>query len=99
MSCTLLEFCRLQELETVRDYLFQSQKSDPEEETKLTGKNKCPVAFNLKNCPDHYSTENIGQICKWYPLLAASVLLDVLILIASVAQSAENTIKHQLWNY
>uniref|UniRef100_UPI0037E92E33 rab3 GTPase-activating protein non-catalytic subunit isoform X2 n=1 Tax=Semicossyphus pulcher TaxID=241346 RepID=UPI0037E92E33 len=36
MSCSLLEFCRLQELKTVRDYLFQSQKSDPAEEKNQT---------------------------------------------------------------
>lgn len=48
MSCTLLEFCRLQELQTVRDYLFQSQKSEPEEDTKQTGWNKCPLTFDLK---------------------------------------------------
>ncbi|KAM3595515.1 uncharacterized protein V6R79_024591 [Siganus canaliculatus] len=34
MSCSLLEFCRLQELKTVRDYLFQSQKPEPNEENK-----------------------------------------------------------------
>ncbi|KAM4542363.1 rab3 GTPase-activating protein non-catalytic subunit isoform 2-T2 [Odontesthes bonariensis] len=32
MSCSLLEFCRLQELKTVRDFLFQSQKTEPVEE-------------------------------------------------------------------
>ncbi|XP_035465914.2 rab3 GTPase-activating protein non-catalytic subunit isoform X1 [Scophthalmus maximus] len=32
MSCSLWEFCRLQELRTVRDYLFQSQKPEPAEE-------------------------------------------------------------------
>ncbi|XP_034051245.1 rab3 GTPase-activating protein non-catalytic subunit isoform X2 [Thalassophryne amazonica] len=31
MSCSLLEFSRVQELKTVRDYLFQSQKTDPQE--------------------------------------------------------------------
>ncbi|XP_058470844.1 rab3 GTPase-activating protein non-catalytic subunit isoform X2 [Solea solea] len=36
MSCSLLEFCRLQELRTVRDYLFQSQKTEPVEEKKDT---------------------------------------------------------------
>lgn len=37
MSCSLLEFCRLQELKTVRDYLFQSQKpTEPAEEKNLT---------------------------------------------------------------
>lgn len=46
MSCTLLEFCRLQELETVRDYLFQSQKIEPQEETQQTGTNSCPFGFN-----------------------------------------------------
>uniref|UniRef100_A0A4W6CFD1 RAB3 GTPase activating protein subunit 2 (non-catalytic) n=1 Tax=Lates calcarifer TaxID=8187 RepID=A0A4W6CFD1_LATCA len=32
MSCSLLEFCRLQELKTVRDFLFNSQKTEPVEE-------------------------------------------------------------------
>ncbi|XP_072313689.1 rab3 GTPase-activating protein non-catalytic subunit [Eucyclogobius newberryi] len=32
MSCSLLEFCRLQELKTVRDYLFQRQKTADEED-------------------------------------------------------------------
>ncbi|XP_027130580.1 rab3 GTPase-activating protein non-catalytic subunit isoform X2 [Larimichthys crocea] len=36
MSCSLLEFCRLQELKTVRDYLFQSQKSEPAGEKTQT---------------------------------------------------------------
>uniref|UniRef100_A0A8C4HBC7 RAB3 GTPase activating protein subunit 2 (non-catalytic) n=1 Tax=Dicentrarchus labrax TaxID=13489 RepID=A0A8C4HBC7_DICLA len=36
MSCSLLEFCRLQELKTVRDYLFQSQKTEPAEEKSQT---------------------------------------------------------------
>lgn len=45
MSCTLLELCRLQELETVRDYLFQSQKIERQEETQQTGTNSCPFGF------------------------------------------------------
>ncbi|XP_068436295.1 rab3 GTPase-activating protein non-catalytic subunit isoform X2 [Clinocottus analis] len=36
MSCSLLEFCRLQELKTVRDYLFLSQKAEPAEEKNPT---------------------------------------------------------------
>lgn len=36
MSCSLLEFCRLQELKTVRDFLFQSQKTEPAEEKNHT---------------------------------------------------------------
>lgn len=37
MSCSLLEFCRLQELKTVRDYLFKSQKTkEPAEEKDQT---------------------------------------------------------------
>ncbi|XP_069392246.1 rab3 GTPase-activating protein non-catalytic subunit isoform X2 [Paralichthys olivaceus] len=32
MSCSLLEFCRLQELRTVRDYLFHNQRDEPVEE-------------------------------------------------------------------
>uniref|UniRef100_A0A7N6BAM3 RAB3 GTPase activating protein subunit 2 (non-catalytic) n=1 Tax=Anabas testudineus TaxID=64144 RepID=A0A7N6BAM3_ANATE len=37
MSCSLLEFCRLQELKTVRDYLFHTQKTEPVEERNQTG--------------------------------------------------------------
>uniref|UniRef100_A0AAV2JDN7 Rab3-GAP regulatory subunit N-terminal domain-containing protein n=1 Tax=Knipowitschia caucasica TaxID=637954 RepID=A0AAV2JDN7_KNICA len=36
MSCSLFEFCRLQELKTVKDYLFQSQKTEVEEEKPQT---------------------------------------------------------------
>ncbi|KAM3870837.1 rab3 GTPase-activating protein non-catalytic subunit [Diretmus argenteus] len=36
MSCCLLEFCRVQELKTVRDFLFQNQKTDPPEEKNQT---------------------------------------------------------------
>ncbi|KAK9533264.1 hypothetical protein VZT92_008393 [Zoarces viviparus] len=36
MSCSLLEFCRLQELKTVRDYLYLSQKTEPVEEKNQT---------------------------------------------------------------
>nr|XP_033498150.1 rab3 GTPase-activating protein non-catalytic subunit isoform X2 [Epinephelus lanceolatus] len=36
MSCSLLEFCRLQELKAVRDYLFQDQKTEPVEERNQT---------------------------------------------------------------
>ncbi|XP_055361414.1 rab3 GTPase-activating protein non-catalytic subunit isoform X4 [Betta splendens] len=36
MSCSLLEFCRLQELKTVRDYLFHSHKTEPNEEKNQT---------------------------------------------------------------
>ncbi|XP_026211404.1 rab3 GTPase-activating protein non-catalytic subunit [Anabas testudineus] len=36
MSCSLLEFCRLQELKTVRDYLFHTQKTEPVEERNQT---------------------------------------------------------------
>ncbi|XP_042356171.1 rab3 GTPase-activating protein non-catalytic subunit isoform X2 [Plectropomus leopardus] len=36
MSCSLLEFCRLQELKTVRDYLFQDRKTEPVEEKNQT---------------------------------------------------------------
>uniref|UniRef100_A0A7N6BYD9 RAB3 GTPase activating protein subunit 2 (non-catalytic) n=1 Tax=Anabas testudineus TaxID=64144 RepID=A0A7N6BYD9_ANATE len=35
MSCSLLEFCRLQELKTVRDYLFHTQKTEPTEEDSM----------------------------------------------------------------
>lgn len=40
MSCSLLEFCRLQELKTVRDYLFQSQKTKPVEEKNQAAENE-----------------------------------------------------------
>uniref|UniRef100_A0A3P8UIG0 RAB3 GTPase activating protein subunit 2 (non-catalytic) n=1 Tax=Cynoglossus semilaevis TaxID=244447 RepID=A0A3P8UIG0_CYNSE len=36
MSCSLLEFCRLQELKTVRDFLFQSQKTERVEENEAS---------------------------------------------------------------
>lgn len=36
MSCSLLEFCKLQELKTVRDFLFQTQKPQPEEDKAQT---------------------------------------------------------------
>ncbi|XP_047466434.1 rab3 GTPase-activating protein non-catalytic subunit isoform X4 [Mugil cephalus] len=36
MSCSLLEFCRLQELKSVRDFLFQSQNTEPAEEKNQT---------------------------------------------------------------
>ncbi|CAG5866197.1 unnamed protein product [Menidia menidia] len=36
MSCSLVEFCRLQELKTVRDFLFLSQKTTPAEEKNQT---------------------------------------------------------------
>ncbi|XP_069017004.1 rab3 GTPase-activating protein non-catalytic subunit isoform X2 [Embiotoca jacksoni] len=36
MSCSLLEFCRLQELKTVRDFLFPSQKTESVEEKNQT---------------------------------------------------------------
>ncbi|KAM4625100.1 rab3 GTPase-activating protein non-catalytic subunit isoform 2-T2 [Polymixia lowei] len=32
MSCCLLEFCRVQELRTVREFLFQNQNTDPPED-------------------------------------------------------------------
>lgn len=37
MSCSLLEFCRLQELKAVRDYLFQSQNTEATEDQNRTG--------------------------------------------------------------
>ncbi|XP_028250734.1 rab3 GTPase-activating protein non-catalytic subunit isoform X2 [Parambassis ranga] len=36
MSCSLWEFCRLQELKTVRDFLFQNQTTEPAEEKNQT---------------------------------------------------------------
>uniref|UniRef100_A0A665UW43 RAB3 GTPase activating protein subunit 2 (non-catalytic) n=1 Tax=Echeneis naucrates TaxID=173247 RepID=A0A665UW43_ECHNA len=40
MSCSLLEFCRLQEFRTVRDYLFHNQKTEPEPEEQDTTDNQ-----------------------------------------------------------
>uniref|UniRef100_A0A3P8RYJ7 RAB3 GTPase activating protein subunit 2 (non-catalytic) n=1 Tax=Amphiprion percula TaxID=161767 RepID=A0A3P8RYJ7_AMPPE len=37
MSCSLLEFCWLQELKTVRDFLYQSKKTEPAEDKNQTG--------------------------------------------------------------
>uniref|UniRef100_A0A3Q0R6S7 Uncharacterized protein n=1 Tax=Amphilophus citrinellus TaxID=61819 RepID=A0A3Q0R6S7_AMPCI len=37
MSCSLFEFCRLQEFKTVRDFLFRNQKTEPVEEKRQTG--------------------------------------------------------------
>ncbi|XP_016517570.1 rab3 GTPase-activating protein non-catalytic subunit-like isoform X3 [Poecilia formosa] len=36
MSCSLFEFCRLQELKTVRDFLFQNQSKESVEEKNIT---------------------------------------------------------------
>lgn len=36
MSCSLLEFCKLQELKAVRDFLFQTQKPQAEEDKAQT---------------------------------------------------------------
>uniref|UniRef100_A0A3P8RW40 RAB3 GTPase activating protein subunit 2 (non-catalytic) n=1 Tax=Amphiprion percula TaxID=161767 RepID=A0A3P8RW40_AMPPE len=36
MSCSLLEFCWLQELKTVRDFLYQSKKTEPAEDKNQT---------------------------------------------------------------
>ncbi|MEQ2191157.1 hypothetical protein XENOCAPTIV_022239, partial [Xenoophorus captivus] len=36
MSCSLFEFCRLQELKTVRDFLFQNQSKESAEEKNQT---------------------------------------------------------------
>lgn len=36
MSCSLLEFCKLQELKNVRDYLFNSHNTEPEEDKTQT---------------------------------------------------------------
>lgn len=40
MSCSLLEFCRLQELKTVRDFLFHNQKTEPVEDATETADNE-----------------------------------------------------------
>ncbi|XP_061599089.1 rab3 GTPase-activating protein non-catalytic subunit isoform X2 [Cololabis saira] len=39
MSCSLVEFCRLQELKAVRDLLFQSQRPEPAAEKNPTADN------------------------------------------------------------
>uniref|UniRef100_A0A3Q3WCN4 Uncharacterized protein n=1 Tax=Mola mola TaxID=94237 RepID=A0A3Q3WCN4_MOLML len=49
MSCSLLEFCRLQEFITVRDYLFQNQKTEPGEENNQTGTMDRPGLW-LQDC-------------------------------------------------
>ncbi|KAM8736631.1 rab3 GTPase-activating protein non-catalytic subunit isoform 1-T1 [Acanthopagrus schlegelii] len=36
MSCSFLEFCRLQDLKAVRDFLFLNKKTEPVEEKNLT---------------------------------------------------------------
>ncbi|XP_005728771.1 rab3 GTPase-activating protein non-catalytic subunit [Pundamilia nyererei] len=40
MSCSLLEFCRLQEFKTVRHFLFRNEKSEPVEEKSQTEDNE-----------------------------------------------------------
>ncbi|XP_030574054.1 rab3 GTPase-activating protein non-catalytic subunit isoform X2 [Archocentrus centrarchus] len=40
MSCSLFEFCRLQEFKTVRDFLFRNQKTEPVEEKRQTEDNE-----------------------------------------------------------
>uniref|UniRef100_A0A669DZA1 RAB3 GTPase activating protein subunit 2 (non-catalytic) n=1 Tax=Oreochromis niloticus TaxID=8128 RepID=A0A669DZA1_ORENI len=40
MSCSLFEFCRLQEFKTVRDFLFRNEKSEPVEEKSQTEDNE-----------------------------------------------------------
>ncbi|KAK5603609.1 hypothetical protein CRENBAI_003759 [Crenichthys baileyi] len=40
MSCSLFEFCRLQELKTVRDFLFQNQSKESAEEKNQTEENE-----------------------------------------------------------
>ncbi|XP_032402875.1 rab3 GTPase-activating protein non-catalytic subunit isoform X2 [Xiphophorus hellerii] len=40
MSCSLFEFCRLQELKTVRDFLFQNQSKELVEEKTQTAENE-----------------------------------------------------------
>lgn len=44
MSCSLVEFGRLQELKTVRDFLFQSHNPDPSEENQQTGTAPSPFS-------------------------------------------------------
>ncbi|XP_037551139.1 rab3 GTPase-activating protein non-catalytic subunit [Nematolebias whitei] len=40
MSCSLFEFCKIQELKTVRDFLFQNQTTKPVEEKNQTADNE-----------------------------------------------------------
>uniref|UniRef100_A0A3B4VAW8 RAB3 GTPase activating protein subunit 2 (non-catalytic) n=1 Tax=Seriola dumerili TaxID=41447 RepID=A0A3B4VAW8_SERDU len=56
MSCSLLEFCRLQELRTVRDYLFHNQKTEPAEEKDQTG---------TKLFAPQVEEEAVGQSAPW----------------------------------
>uniref|UniRef100_A0A3Q3E9W2 RAB3 GTPase activating protein subunit 2 (non-catalytic) n=1 Tax=Labrus bergylta TaxID=56723 RepID=A0A3Q3E9W2_9LABR len=59
MSCSLLEFCRLQELKTVRDYLFKSQQSEPAEEKSQTDQS-LSFCFNPQ-----VEEETTGQSGPW----------------------------------
>lgn len=76
MSCTLLEFCRLQELETVRDYLFQSQKIEPQEETQKTGTNSCPFGFNWTKTGQIIKLRQVMINCLHHPLFRLNIWMD-----------------------
>lgn len=51
MSCSLVEFGRLQELKTVRDFLFQSHNPDPAEENQQTGTSPSPFSDDKERIP------------------------------------------------
>lgn len=76
MSCTLLEFCRLQELETVRDYLFQSQKIEPQEETQQTGTNSCPFGFNWTKTGQIVKIRQVIINYRHHPLFRLDIWMD-----------------------
>lgn len=76
MSCTLLEFCRLQELETVRDYLFQSQKLDPQEEFQQTGTNSCPFGFNWTKTGQIIKLHQVMINYLHHPLFRLNIWMD-----------------------
>lgn len=54
MSCSLVDFGRLQDLKTVRDFLFQSHDSDPAEENQQTGTAPFTLSDNKKLIPKDY---------------------------------------------
>ncbi|XP_039993735.1 rab3 GTPase-activating protein non-catalytic subunit isoform X1 [Xiphias gladius] len=78
MSCSLWEFCRVQELRTVRDYLFHSQKTEPLEEKNQTDNqlswdtSDWETAWDSGNNKDEEATsaltveeETMGQSGPW----------------------------------
>uniref|UniRef100_A0A3B3CLN8 Uncharacterized protein n=1 Tax=Oryzias melastigma TaxID=30732 RepID=A0A3B3CLN8_ORYME len=56
MSCSLLEFCRLQELRAVRDFLFQGQKPVAVEERIQAGEG---LSWDTSDWESAWDAENI----------------------------------------